>query len=309
MSRRAAGYANGQPILVTSQGTYRDMYLQGYGPGMEKKWEIVIKDNDGPRASHVTPVWDMNGDGVDELLWGERILSIEDGHEVCCLAPDYCGHSDILTPFEDYKTGKMYLFTCREGGENGDKRVQVFNLNGGMVWKDIDHGHMHTGWVATLLDDYRKLIMVKRIERRTTEDYMVYADDGEFYYDAYTGEPMDWPFQIRGSDMIPIDFNGDGYHELLVIRGDQAGTVFDRHGEVVGHLSGHEVRAGRLLEHPGEQIMLWTPGTSVVNIVGDAEAVDGDIIRHRHEGNYHSFMQKLMASGYNAVGADISAGI
>ena len=52
-----AGYAHGEPVLVTSQGTYGDMYLQGYGPGMVKKWETVIRaDEEGPRASHLTPV-------------------------------------------------------------------------------------------------------------------------------------------------------------------------------------------------------------------------------------------------------------
>ena len=57
-----------KPVLVTAQGTYRDMYLQGYGEGMEKRWDIKIPyDDGGARSSHLCPVLDFNDDGVDEL--------------------------------------------------------------------------------------------------------------------------------------------------------------------------------------------------------------------------------------------------
>ena len=105
------GYVHDKPVLVTAQGTYRDMYLQGYGEGMEKRWDIKIPyDDGGARSSHLCPVLDFNDDGVDELFWGERLISLEDGHEVFCGDKGkYLGHSDIVVPFEDIKTGKKYL--------------------------------------------------------------------------------------------------------------------------------------------------------------------------------------------------------
>ncbi|MHB9034016.1 MAG: polysaccharide lyase 11, partial [Anaerolineae bacterium] len=75
-----AGYAHGEPVLVTTQGTYGDMFLQGYNPGMELRWERVIgRDEPGARAAHSTPVFDINQDGVDELFWGERLVSLDTG--------------------------------------------------------------------------------------------------------------------------------------------------------------------------------------------------------------------------------------
>ena len=69
------GYVHDKPVLVTAQGTYRDMYLQGYGEGMEKRWDIKIPyDDGGARSSHLCPVLDFNDDGVDELFWGERLI-------------------------------------------------------------------------------------------------------------------------------------------------------------------------------------------------------------------------------------------
>lgn len=134
------GYVHDKPVLVTAQGTYRDMYLQGYGEGMEKRWDIKIPyDDGGARSSHLCPVLDFNDDGVDELFWGERLISLEDGHEVFCGDKGkYLGHSDIVVPFEDIKTGKKYIYTCREDYEQeGEPRVVTYNEKGkenGRLW-------------------------------------------------------------------------------------------------------------------------------------------------------------------------------
>lgn len=46
------GYVHDKPVLVTAQGTYRDMYLQGYNKGVEKRWDIKIPHDDmGARSS------------------------------------------------------------------------------------------------------------------------------------------------------------------------------------------------------------------------------------------------------------------
>ena len=69
------GYAHGEPVLVTCQGTYGTMNLQGWNDNHEKRWETVIKASDpGPRASHVTPILDINGDGVVNNRDASRIL-------------------------------------------------------------------------------------------------------------------------------------------------------------------------------------------------------------------------------------------
>jgi hypothetical protein len=67
------------------------------------------------------------------------------------------------------------------------------------------------------------------------------------------------------------------------------------------------MRMGKLLDRPGEQIMIAN-GTAF-EILADEEAVDSDVMKQRYNIPYLTFMQKLMASGYNAIGSQISCGI
>lgn len=301
-----AGYAHGEPVLVTCQGTYGNMYLQGWNKDMGKRWEIVIKDTDpGPRASHVTPVLDINDDGVDELFWGERILSFDDGHEVIDLAPNFSGHSDVVIPYKNLETGEWYIFTCREEEQPGEKRILVFRIDGSVVWSALDAGHMHTAWAANTKDNYGKIIMCKKNSCLSGE--LGPGDPGEtfedFFFDAYTGEKVDFLLPYNGYDVLPLDLDGDGYHEFLC----PGGKILNRHGELLAAFEGRVMRMGRLANHPGEQFMVAN-GT-VVEIYADTEAQDGEIMKMRYEGSFLTFMQKLMASGYNCEGAQVSCGV
>lgn len=312
------GYAHGEPVLVTCQGTYANMYLQGWRDNHVPRWELVIrKEEPGPRASHVTPVLDINGDGVDELFWGERMLSMEDGHEIIDLAPNYQGHSDVVIPYQNYKTGEWYVFTCREGDERpGRKRVFTFRLNADIAWEQVDYGHMHTAWAANVLEDYGKIVMVMR-QRFVPDEYgLEHALDGVFYFDAYTGEPVDFHMPCAGTEMYPVDLDGDGYHEFYVFTGALKGAILDRKGRIIARLPDEPeryaegtVRMGRLLPHAGEQLMIAERDGTCVYIYGDAEACDGPIMQKRYAMPYLTFMQKLMSSGYNCVGSQGSCGV
>ncbi|MBO4299487.1 MAG: hypothetical protein J5998_11885, partial [Clostridia bacterium] len=188
----AGGYVHGKPVLLTCQGTYRDMFLQAYDTGMEKRWEIKIADSDpGARSSHVCPVIDFNNDGVDEIFWGERLLSLDDGHEVfCCDREMFHGHSDIIIPFKNRADGKFYIYTCREGHEvPGQQRVWLYDDHGEPVWHAVDSGHMHLGWVANIGENYGKVAMAMRLNRVVINWCMREAKPDTFYFDALTGEP------------------------------------------------------------------------------------------------------------------------
>ena len=308
-----AGYAHGEPVLVTCQGTYGNMYLQGWNNDMEKRWDIAIgADEPGPRASHMTPVMDINGDGVDELFWGERLISLDDGHEVLDYAPEYNGHSDVITPLMDYRTGDIYIYTCREGGEApGHQRVYTFRAEGGVAWSAVDDiGHMHTGWGANILDGYGKVCMAMRQHFVPDDSGFNHEVDGIFYWDAFTGKPVDFHPVERGDKIYPIDLNGDGYHEFIVgWEGEHSGDVLDRRGQVIDHLGGDIIRMGKMIGRDGEQVMRVGEDGRSVEIWGDAEARDGDIMKRRYSLPYLNFMQKLMATGYNSVGSEASCGL
>ena len=51
---------------------------------------------------------DMDGDGVQEVLWGERCIELGEGRELFCADRDtWRGHSDVATPVLDRATGRL----------------------------------------------------------------------------------------------------------------------------------------------------------------------------------------------------------
>ena len=308
------GYVHGKPVLVTAQGTYRDMYLQGYDSNMEKIWDIKIPHDDGgARSSHLCPVLDFNEDGVDELFWGERLLSLEDGHEVFCGDKGkYLGHSDIVVPFVDDKTGKKYIYTCREDYEQeGEPRVVTFDENGERAWTAIESvGHMHNGWVANIEPDHRKIAMAMRITRCVIDNKIVDTEPEDFYFDAVTGEELKSPFNFTGHDFMPIDFDGDGYHEFYGTGGEKKGYIVDREGRVLGFAGGNGVvRSGKIMNRPGEMLMVYYKDEGKVRIWGDEDAVESEYNQRRFSDNYHWKMQHFMGTGYNFGSSHITCGM
>ncbi|MGH2371025.1 MAG: hypothetical protein ACRDI2_22845, partial [Chloroflexota bacterium] len=95
------GHVRGEPVLVTAQGTYHGMFLQAWRPSMAPRWEVrIAADAPGARGSHMCAIADLDGDGAQELLWGERCIELDTGRERFCADREaYRGHSDIVQPF------------------------------------------------------------------------------------------------------------------------------------------------------------------------------------------------------------------
>lgn len=300
-----AGYAKEEPVLVTAQGTYGDMFLQAYRPDMSLRWEKKIPVGEGARGSHSSPVFDFNGDGIDEVLWGEHMLSLDTGEELICFDRDrYWGHSDIVLPFIDYHTKKLYLYTGREQGDyDGCPRVVTFDLASGQpVWEDIyseewgdyiDDGHIHYGWVAAIRPNYRKIAFAyrKREKKKLAEAHV---------YNALTGEPIAFPFPYELNHMRPIDLNGDGYHEFLFWQeGETNVFVVDSDGKKVGYTGGKLIHIGKHYNYPGEQFMVSYPEEGIVRIWGDVEAEESEAFLERYHNGFLKNMMKMKGSGYN----------
>lgn len=307
------GYVHGQPVLVTAQGTYRNMYLQGHNPDMSKRWDILIPYNDGgARASHLCPVLDFDDDGVDELFWGERLISLDDGHELFCGDKgNYVGHSDIVLPFIDKKTGNKYIYTAREDDEHeGTPRVVTYNVRGEKVWTAIpDVGHMHNGWLATVGPDYRRIGMAMRITRKVINNAIVDTKPEDFYFDVVTGEQLESPFPFTGHEFMPVDFNGDGRHEFYGVEGAMKGFVVDAQGNTLGFVGGQQVRSGKVLNRPGEMVMVYYKFEGKVRIWGDEDAVENDFVKERYSHPYLFRMQHFMGTGYNHTNGHVTSGM
>lgn len=293
------GYVRDEPVLVTAQGTYGDMFLQGWRPGMTPRWETRIgEETPGARGSHMCPIVDIDGDGADELLWGERCLSLDTGAELFCADRDvYRGHSDIVQPTWIEPDGSWRLFTCRESDPQATPRVVCFDAAGRRLWGQVEKGHIDMGWVARLKDDREHVAMAIRIGHKTCgPDGRFHYDRDEFIFDLSTGEPYPLPFSVYGT--IPVDLNGDGFHELVRGLPGQTGEVLDRRGRSLGSVGGPVALVGKFLNHPGEQILAYHPD-GTLRAWGDRNACDSEVALARYAHPFYRANLRLTSTGSN----------
>ena len=142
------GHVRGEPVLLTAQGTYGGMFIQAWDPGMRPRWDIQIAQGEpGARGSHMCPVVDLAGDGVEGVMWGERYIEMDAGREMFCAdRHSYAGHSDVVAPVLDRSTGRWFLYTCRESDPLAAPRVALYDASGQRIWGHVDQGHLDMGW-------------------------------------------------------------------------------------------------------------------------------------------------------------------
>jgi len=294
------GHVKEGPVLVTAQGTYGPMKIQAWNPDMTVRWEHQIKsDTPGARGSHMCPVVDINHDGVDEVLWGERCVELDAGRELFCGdRGTYRGHSDVIQPVLDRESGRWYIYTCRESG-GVSPRVALFDDTGRRIWGDLETGHMDMGWVARLGENGEMVAMAIRIGSKTAGPQGFFRKSvEEFTYAALTGRPQKLPLSTFCT--VPVDLNGDGLHELVrgIAEGD--GSVVDRAGKKIGNVGGHVAMASKFMDRPGEQILCYYPD-GTIRIWADRNAQDTPAARARYGHSFYRSNQKLTATGYNII--------
>jgi hypothetical protein len=294
------GYVHGEPVLITAQGTYDSMYLQAWNTDMSLRWEKAFDEMaPGAIGSHMCPVVDINNDGIDELMWGERCVDLNTGSELFCADRDvYKGHSDVIQPFLDRKSGCWYIYTIREKDERATPRVVTFDNKGKRVWGAVESGHMHNGWIARLGDNGEFVAMANCVNHESVNaDGIVQRDSKEYTFEALTGKS--YLMEFPAYNTIPVDFNGDGIHEL--VRSDRKNCVeiLDRKGTVIGRLKGNIIAScSKLINHPGEQITtVESDGT--LYIWGNRSAIDTEAALERYMHPFYRANQRLFAVGYN----------
>lgn len=288
------GMVKDRPVLVTAQGTYGPMSLQAWRPDLSLAWEHKIAAKTGPRGSHMSPIVDFDGDGVEEVLWGERLIELETGKQKFCGDCDsHDGHSDVIQPFLDWKTNTWRIFTCRENG-GSPPRIAAFDAAGNRLWGDLEKGHIDAGWVASLGPDGVPTAFGIRIGSKTLgPNGLSRTGVEEFLYNPYTGEPRKLPFSAYES--LPVDVDGDGFHELV-----KGGQVLDRNGKVLGSYAGSVAMASKFFDLPGEQLLTWTTD-GTVRIWSDPAARDSDRARARYAHPFYRANQRLSATGANHI--------
>lgn len=293
------GYVNEKPILITAQGTYGPMAIQGWNADMTLRWEHKIStETKGSQGSHMSPVVDINNDGTDELLWGERCIELNQGIQLFCADEDnWKGHSDIIQPVYNYEKKSWGFFTCREGITKQAPRVAFYNDKGDRIWGRLSEGHIDTGWAARIGKNGEPIVLgVKVGEKIRTADGEVRTGIEENTFDAFTGNEIALGFQVYTT--IPVDLNGDGIHELVKGYFEGDGTVLSREGNVLGNIGGLSAMASKFTSLPGEQILSYSKN-GIVRIWADKNANDNERAISRYKNPFYKVNQKQTGNGYN----------
>ena len=292
------GYVQDEPVLVTAQGTYGPMAIQAWNRDGSSRWVKKIGRGDpGARGSHRSPIADMNGDGVQEMLWGERLIELDQGREIFCAdCARWQQHSDIIQPFLDRDSGRWYVYTAREKDVNLAPRVVVYDERGEIAWSDIERGHMDMGWVARSGPGELTAMAIRIQSKALGPGGRTHRELDEFAFDALTGDPRQLPFSTYRT--VPVDLDGDGIHELVYGGPGADGRVIDWDGKTIATVSGTVAMASKFLDHPGEQLLVFhTDGT--LEVWADLNAQDGDPARERYADPLYRANQRLTGVGSN----------
>lgn len=293
------GYINGQPLLITAQGTYGPMRIQTWNSDFSMRWENYLPGNaKGSMGSHVTPVVDINSDGIDDLLWGERCFELDKGKQLFCADENsWEGHSDIIQPVFDHKNRTWSLFSCRESFNNQSPRLVMYDQYGASKWSDVEKGHMDTGWASRIGINGEAVVLGVRIGKKTrTADGETRTEVEEFTYDALTGKRILLGFNVYTT--IPVDLNGDGIHELVKGYFEGDGKVIDRKGSIIGDIDGLSAMACKFTDLQGEQILSYSHD-GWLRIWADLNAKDNEIGKARYSHPFYKINQKQTGNGYN----------
>jgi hypothetical protein len=292
------GHVGDEPVLLTAQGTYDEMEIQAWNAPTDNRWTHHIPaDAAGAYGSHRTPVLDIDGDGSDELLWGERLIDIDTGTEIWCADRDrWEGHSDLVQAMYHHAEDEWFVYTIRETETEVSPRVVMYDSDGNRVWHALESGHVHWGWTGHFETFETRYAMASTVEKeeKITED---------FGWEAFTGDPIEWDYRVDNT--VPVDIDGDGCHEIVYKDGGPGpevpgGKIIDYRGEEIGSADTHLERTqpSKLLDHPGEHIPSHTPD-GIVRIWGDRNAEDSPEAKARFEHPYYDKAQRLSAVGYN----------
>ena len=285
------GFSGDHRRLITAQGTYGDMSLQCWDESLGEVWTRLIgRDEPGCRGSHMFPMVDLDGDGNDEILYGERCIDIDTGKDMWIAdAEGWRGHSDVVQPVLDPASGTWLIYTCRESPAPPEARgVVMYDAHGQELWGHRGMAHVHDGWAARLCDDGSHLFYALELD-----------DKGkpfrEYLY-ALQGNPLECAFPLAKT--LPVDINGDGLHELVYRTWEHVGLVIDRHGEELARLDGNPSMYGKVFDIPGEQVITWSADGLVRAYACDC-AEDSEAAKRRYDHPLYEASMRLWAVGYN----------
>jgi len=173
------------------------------------------------RGSHSLPIADINEDGKEEILWGERCIG-ENGKDLWTVKEKrpYLGHPDIVFPAKILPGSKgKQIFYGREGwGEKKEKiGVYLVDAQGKILWANWGYHHIDRGWVGKIVpgQDGMQCLGIDIMEKQWNKEGAKLIEPSGLLWGSggnlLGNPPASWYFSF------PVDWDGDGIREICII--------------------------------------------------------------------------------------------
>ena len=200
-----------------------DRFIKYWNIDDKWKWfvaRIKMKPTvDQYRGSHSMPVVDIDEDGKEEILWGERCIG-ENGKDFWAIKENipYQGHPDVVFAAHILPSHKgKQIFYGREGWAERKGKIGVFlaDYQGNLLWANWGYHHIDKGWVSKIIADREGLqcFGLDIVEKEWNESGakmlgptgFLWGSDGKLLGNT----PISW------SNSFPVDWDGDGVREIV----------------------------------------------------------------------------------------------
>jgi hypothetical protein len=191
----------------------------------DKKKYILARFGRNPaldryRGSHSLPVADINEDGKEEILWGERCIG-ENGIDLWTVKENmpYQGHPDVVFPAKILHSVKgKQVFYAREGwGEKKGKiGVYLVDDHGKTLWAHWGYHHVDRGWVGKIVSGQEGMqcLGIDIVDKQWNTEGAKLIESSGFLWDSggtlLGNPPASWYYSF------PVDWDGDGIREICI---------------------------------------------------------------------------------------------
>lgn len=280
------------PTIVAARGTYFKQVLCAYDLELNLLWKRFFgKDilprfgnkylnkiwslfsNDQSRGSHCLPIADVDGNGTEEIFWGEHCITEggEDLWEVTERTP-YTGHLDIVFPADIIPNSPgLETYYCREGWLDRMDNIGILlvDVHGKTIWSKWGFTHVDGGWVAKVIPDENNFqLFAFDIAKKEWKPGQLNRITPTRYLFNIKGERLPSPDStwVRS---YPVDFEGDGICEIVT----RDGKLIRNTGEVLISFKGELLWAGDIYGDHREELV-YTPLDGKVYIVFNTDVIE-----------------------------------
>jgi rhamnogalacturonan endolyase len=174
------------------------------------------------RGSHSLPVADINEDGKEEILWGERCIG-ENGKDLWAIKKNmpYRGHPDVVRPAKILPSLKgKQIFYGREGWygkKNENIGVYLVDSQGKILWAKWGYTHIDMGWVGKIVpgQEGMQCLGIDIMEKQWNKQGAKVIDPSGFLWGSggnLLGNPQpSWYYSF------PVDWDGDGIRNICIM--------------------------------------------------------------------------------------------